>query len=226
FPSAGVWAVHRVTAFAVVIAMTVGLGLPRAHADRGPGIVEARNGVVVSVSEPASKAGLEILRQDGNAVDATVATAFALAVTFPEAGNIGGGGFMLVYPGRGVEPVVIDYRETAPAAVDRDSFANLQSRLGPQGGGVPRTVRGLALAHQRFGKLPWQQVVLPAVRLTEEGFVVNEHLAPALNDIVARSEPFAEFRRVFGKPGGSKWQAGDRLVQKDLARTLRLIAEK
>src|SRR5262245_32561822 len=123
--------------------------------------VEARNGLVVSVSAPASDAGVEVLKKGGNAVDAAVATAFALAVTYPAAGNIGGGGFMVVYPGGGVEPIVIEYRETAPGAATKDMFAKTTDRLGHKTVGVPGTVRGMALAHQRFGKLAWKDVVAP-----------------------------------------------------------------
>jgi gamma-glutamyltranspeptidase / glutathione hydrolase len=188
--------------------------------------VEARNGMVVSVSAPASDVGVGILKKGGNAVDAAAATAFALAVTWPEAGNLGGGGFMLVYPGGNAEPAAIDYRETAPAAVDKDTFVTTKSHLGHKIVGVPGTVRGLALAHRRFGKLPWKDVVLPAVKLADEGFVINAALARSLNGAVAGAKDFPELRRVYGKDGGEgKWQAGGRLVQKELAATLRRIAE-
>jgi len=166
------------------------------------------------------------MMRGGNAVDAAVATAFALAVTFPEAGNIGGGGFMVIYPGKGAEPVVVDYRETAPAAARADTFASgnlTQYRLV----GVPGTVRGLALAHQRFGKLPWKDLVMPAVRLAKEGFELNKDLAEGLNEYLAKPGDEAnEMRRVLGKPGSGKWAAGDRLVQGELAETLRHIAEE
>jgi gamma-glutamyltranspeptidase/glutathione hydrolase len=171
--------------------------------------------------------GLEILKKGGNAVDAAVATAFALAVTYPAAGNIGGGGFMVVHPGPHKEPVVIEYRETAPAAATRSMFAKDESVYTHRVVGVPGTVRGLALAHQRFGKLPWKDLVLPAAKLAEEGFAVNTALASSLNWIVASATDHPELRRVLGKQAGSAdWQAGDRLVQKDLARTLRRIAEE
>src|SRR5262249_24956573 len=187
----------------------------------------AAGGMVVAVSRPAAEVGRDVLRRGGNAVDAAVATAFALAVTWPEAGNVGGGGFMLVYPGGNAEPAVIDYRETAPAAVDKDTFATTKSHLGHKIIGVPGTVRGLALAHRRFGKLPWKDVVLPAVKLADEGFVINAALARSLNGAVAGAKDFPELQRVYGKDGGEgKWQAGDRLVQKELAATLRLIAER
>jgi gamma-glutamyltranspeptidase/glutathione hydrolase len=158
-------------------------------------------------------------------VDAAVAVAFALAVTWPEAGNLGGGGFMLIHPGGKAEPVVIDYRETAPSAVTRDTFAHGKPspyRLV----GVPGTVRGLALAHQRYGKLPWHDLIRPALRLAEEGFLVNAPLAGSLEEGLQDSGHFPEFRRALGTGGGRGcWLAGDRLVQKDLARTLRRLAE-
>jgi gamma-glutamyltranspeptidase/glutathione hydrolase len=189
--------------------------------------VESRQGMVVSVSAPASEVGLAILKEGGNAVDAALAVALALAVTFPEAGNIGGGGFMLVYPGRGAAPVVIDYRETAPAAADQTMFVKTRSHLGHKVVGVPGTVRGLALAHQRFGKLPWAKVVQPAVKLAEDGFVMNHFLATTLNKMLAASASFPELRRVYGKPNDATgWRAGDRLVLKDLAQTLQQIAAK
>jgi len=189
--------------------------------------VEARNGLVVSVSAPASDVGVEILKKGGNAVDAAVATAFALAVTYPAAGNIGGGGFMLVYPGGNADPVVIEYRETAPGAATKDMFAKTTERLGHKTVGVPGTVRGMALAHQKFGKLPWKDVVHPAVKLAEEGFLIDSQLAGSLSMLVGGSESFPELRRVFRKPDGTAdWNTGDRLVQKDLAKTLRRIADE
>jgi gamma-glutamyltranspeptidase/glutathione hydrolase len=186
---------------------------------------EFRNGTVVSVSAPGSDAGLAILKQGGNAVDAAVATAFALAVTHPAAGNIGGGGFMVVHPPKG-EPTVFEYRETAPAAATATMFKKGESVHTHRAVGVPGTVRGMALAHRRFGKLPWRAVVAPSVELAETGFVLDAHHARSLNKILAEAKGFAELRRVFGKPGGGAWSAGDRLVQPDLAKTLRLIAEQ
>jgi gamma-glutamyltranspeptidase/glutathione hydrolase len=189
--------------------------------------IEARNGMVVAVSPPGADVGLEILKKGGNAVDAAVATAFAQAVTYPPAGNIGGGGFMVVHPAGGAEPVVIEYRETAPGLATKTMYSKTDSWYTHRAVGVPGTVRGLALAHQRFGKLPWKDLVLPAVKLADEGFVLNAVLASSLNWVVATSSEFPELVRVFGKNGGKDdWTAGDRLVQKDLAWTLRLIAEQ
>lgn len=190
------------------------------------GAVEAANGMVVSVSAPASEVGCAVLRRGGNAVDAAVATAFALAVTWPEAGNVGGGGFMVVHPGgRGV-PTVIEYRETAPAAATPTMFAPDDSWYGYKVIGVPGTVRGLALAHQCFGRLPWRDVVVPAVRLAAGGFAIDGALATSLNRVVSTSPEFPELRRVYGKDGTPIWKAGNRLVQQDLAWTLGLLAEE
>jgi gamma-glutamyltranspeptidase/glutathione hydrolase len=183
-----------------------------------------RQGMVVSVSRPASEVGRDVLRRGGNAVDAAVATAFALAVAWPEAGNLGGGGFMLIYPGGKGEPVVIDYRETAPAAATRDLFAGPGKPSAYTMAGVPGTVRALALAHARAGRLPWKDLVTPAIALAADGVTVDIGLARSLNRGLVRAHDFVEFRRVLGKPDG-EWKAGDRLVQPDLARTLRLIAD-
>lgn len=210
-----------------VLSVALSLVLSPARADSP--VVEGKQGMVVSVSPPGTDVGLETLKRGGNAVDAAVATAFALAVTYPAAGNIGGGGFMVVYPGRNAkdqEPVVFEYRETAPAAATKTMFGKDDTWYSHRVVGVPGTVRGLALAHQRLGKLPWKEVVLPAVRLAEDGFLIDAALASSLNGAVG-SERFAELRRVLGKEGGNAdWQAGDRLVQKDLGKTLRLIAEE
>jgi gamma-glutamyltranspeptidase/glutathione hydrolase len=187
--------------------------------------VEARSGMVVSVSVPATEAGVEVLKEGGNAVDAAVATALALAVTYPQAGNIGGGGFMMIHPTKG-DPTCIEYRETAPARATRDMFVKQKDEYGHLVAGTPGTVRGLALAHKNYGKLPWKDVVMPAVKLAEDGFAIEAYTANSLNSLVKSSPEFAELVRVFGKDGGKgSWKAGDRLVQPDLARTLRMIAE-
>ncbi len=188
--------------------------------------VTAKNGMVVSVSAQASDIGLSTLKKGGNAVDAAVATAFALAVTYPAAGNIGGGGFMLVHPaGSKAEPVVIEYRETAPASASRDMFVKESDLYNCRVVGVPGTVRGMALAHDKFGKLPWKELLAPAVKLANEGFELGDAVAESLNDYLSRSSEFVEFQRVYGKPSGGRWKKGDTLVQKDLAHSLSLIAE-
>src|SRR5579885_1296710 len=186
-----------------LLALAALLTSPRSEAVAGPRGAEARHGMADPV------------------------TAFALAVTYPAAGNIGGGGFMLVYPAGKGEPVVIEYRETAPAAATKTMFRKDDTWYSHKAVGVPGTVRGMALAHQKFGKLPWKDVVMPAVKLADEGFIMDGALASSLNWIVSASADFPELRRVLGKDGGkADWQKGDRLVQKDLAGSLRLIAEQ
>jgi gamma-glutamyltranspeptidase/glutathione hydrolase len=213
----------------MVMRMLLGCSLILAFLAKAPRAAdpaaESKQGVVVSVSQPGSEAGLSILQQGGNAVDAAVATAFALAVTHPAAGNIGGGGFMVVHPANG-DPTVFNYRETAPAAAHKNMFEKDASPYSHRMVGVPGTVRGMALAHQKFGKLPWKTVVMPAVKLAEEGFILDKHHADSLSKVVAAAKDHAELRRVFGREDGKPWSAGDRLVQPDLAKTLRLIAEK
>ena len=147
--------------------------------------VTSKTGMVVCVSPPAAEVGAATLQAGGSAVDAAVAVAFAQAVTWPEAGNIGGGGFMMIGP-PDQEPTCIEYRETAPASAKADLFANgTVTGFDHKASGVPGTVRGLALAHKRFGKLPWKDVVMPAVKLSEDGFIVNAVLAAGLNRVLA-----------------------------------------
>lgn len=190
----------------------------------------APSGVVVCTSAPACDAGASVLARGGNAVDAAVATAFALAVTHPSAGNIGGGGFMVVRPRSGAA-TTFDFREKAPLAstpkmylkedgsIDRSSTA--AGYLAP---GVPGTVRGLELAHKKFGKLAWKDVVMPAVDLAEQGFVLSPALARTLNAEAKRMAAFPASMAAYGKPGGGEWTGGDRLILTDLGRTLRAIA--
>jgi len=185
---------------------------------------EHHNAVVVAVSAPAAEAGLRILKQGGTAVDAAVAVQFALAVTHPAAGNVGGGGFMVVHPPAG-KPTVFEYRETAPAAAHKTMYQPGESVHTHRAVGVPGSVRGMQRAHGRFGKLAWKDLVMPAALLAEDGFILDAHHAKSLNEYLEKAKDFAEFQRVFGKPGGEAWQPGDRLVQPDLAKTLRLIAE-
>jgi gamma-glutamyltranspeptidase/glutathione hydrolase len=190
-----------------------------------------RGGMVVCASAPACDVGAGILTRGGNAVDAAVATAFALAVTHPSAGNIGGGGFMVVHTPNG-ETTTFDYRERAPGAATRTMYlrnGEIDISLTNEGyiaPGVPGTVRGLALAHARLGSLPWRDLVLPAGSLAENGFVLSDMLARNLNrQIDGVMGHYPSSVEAYGKPGGGTWAAGDRLVLKDLARTLRSIAD-
>ncbi|HEY6829378.1 MAG TPA: gamma-glutamyltransferase, partial [Gemmatimonadaceae bacterium] len=135
--------------------------------------ISSKSGMVITTSAPASDVGAAVLRKGGNAVDAAVATAFALAVTHPSAGNIGGGGFMVIRPAKGT-PITIDYRERAPLKSTQTMYLDSTGKIARQltatgylAPGVPGTVRGLAAAHKRFGKLPWKDLVMPAVDLAE-----------------------------------------------------------
>lgn len=199
--------------------------------DSQPQDTQSRTGLVVSASAPASDAGAAILQQGGNAVDAAVATAFALAVTWPTAGNIGGGGFMVIRRPNG-EAITLDYRETAPLKATPTMFLDSKGEIdrsliatGYLGVGVPGTVRGLEMAHKKYGKLPWKQVLMPAVKLAEEGFILSASLASALNRVAPnKMEKFPASVEAYSKPGGGNWVAGDRLILKDLGKTLRAIA--
>ncbi len=201
-------------------------------AAQDPGLAST-TGMVVSSQFLASETGAAILQKGGNAVDAAVATAFALAVTYPFAGNIGGGGFMIVRDPSG-KATAFDYREKAPLKSTPTMYLEAQGKIdrrltaeGYLAPGVPGTVRGLELAHKRFGKLPWKEVVTPAVRLAEDGFAMTRNLANDLNrqlsGVMGRYPATVE---AYGKPGGGQWAEGDRLVLKDLAKSLRAIADE
>jgi len=188
--------------------------------------ITSKGGMVVSVSPPATDVGLAILKRGGNAVDAAIAVGFAEAVTWPEAGNIGGGGFMLVWPGEGKKPAVIDYREMAPAAATKEMFAKGVSYQDIRTAGVPGTARGFEMAHKKFGKLPWKELVQPAVKLAGEGFPVTAGLAGRMNTVLNDKKTMnEEFRRVYSKADKSEWKAGDTMQLPDLAKTLNAIAE-
>lgn len=186
----------------------------------------AHNGMVVCVSPDASDVGVMILKKGGNSVDASVAVALAMAVTHPAAGNIGGGGFMMIAPKNG-KPLMIDYRETAPKICTKDTFVKTTSWTDQKAVGVPGTIRGLEMAHRKFGKLPWKDLVAPAINLAANGFVLDRSTANSLNNYLKKPGGNDEFKRVFSKKGGTElWAVGDRLVQPDLAKTLTLIADK
>jgi gamma-glutamyltranspeptidase/glutathione hydrolase len=194
-----------------------------------PKAVEAKNGMVVCVSPAAADVGVAILKKGGNAVDAAVAVAFAMAVTWPEAGNIGGGGFLHVWPGNGQAPAVIDYRETAPAASTPTMFVDAKAGGDSHlAAGVPGTVRGMHVAHRKYGKLKWAELIDPAVSLAKNGFPVTAGLADRMNGVLAEPKVTnAEFIRVYGKGGSktAKWVAGDTMTLPDLAATLALIRD-
>ncbi len=198
-----------------------------------PREVAAQHGMVVAQEARAAGIGVEILRQGGNAVDAAVATGFALAVTYPRAGNIGGGGFMTIHLARGARDIAIDYRESAPAAATRNMFLDDKGEADPQKSrasalaiGVPGTVAGLALAHARYGsgRFTLGQLLAPAIKLAREGFAIESDLA----DTLASAQPlFARWpsaAKIFLKSDGAAFSAGDTLVQGDLATALEIIA--
>jgi gamma-glutamyltranspeptidase / glutathione hydrolase len=223
---------RRICALAVLLSLLSMPPCPAAELHNlvvGSGdLVHCQHGVVVSVHPQASRVGVETLVAGGTAVDAAVATAFALAVTWPGAGNIGGGGYMVIMPTSGeAKPVAVDFREVAPAAATREMFATKEQQTAHRRVGVPGTVRGLALAHSRFGRLAWRELVMPAVRLAHDGFELDKATAESLNEILRTSDrnKFAELHRVYGKPDGKAWQPGDRLVQPELAATLQAIAD-
>lgn len=189
-------------------------------------------GAVASADPQATEAGLAMLRAGGNATDAAVATALALAVVYPEAGNLGGGGFALL-KSRG-EIRALDFREVAPAAARPDLYLDTQgqpipdaSLIGPLASGVPGSPSGLYELHRRMGRLPWKQVVAPAIRLAENGFFVNRHLNGRLENAANRKAltRFPETAAVW-YPGGKPLEVGARVRLPDLAQTLREYAEK
>ncbi|MBI5267816.1 MAG: gamma-glutamyltransferase [candidate division Zixibacteria bacterium] len=185
-------------------------------------------GALSTVSPLATQVGERIFARGGNAIDVAVATAFALSVVYPPAGNIGGGGFALVRNGKTGEIVSLDFRETAPAAADEKMFLDSTgqvipsaSTLGAKAAGVPGTVAGLHALWKKYGSLPWSDLVAPAVQHAENGFVVNDKLAERFAEDSARLRHFDETTEIFAHSGFPR--AGDTLVQKDLGRTLRMI---
>ncbi|WP_435016984.1 gamma-glutamyltransferase [Tundrisphaera sp. TA3] len=219
-------------------------GPVRASAEEG----QFRSRVVVSQQEDASAAGRQVMRDGGNAIDAAVATAFALAVTHPAAGNLGGGGFIVAYLADTREVVTVDFREMAPKAATERMYLGENGlparghRAGPKAAGVPGTVRGLGLAHARWGRAKWADLVRPAEALARDGFVISDTLARSLNAQLESNDPkdgagvpedlgttgdrladFAASVAAFRKPDGARWKEGDRLIQRDLADTLARI---
>lgn len=192
--------------------------------------VRARNGMVASQNAVASRVGADVLGEGGTAVDAAVATAFALAVTHPTAGNIGGGGFLLFRPAAG-DPVAYDFREVGPSGSSptmwlregvydpkRHHFSHLAV-------GVPGTVAGLHLAWKENGKLPWKRLLAPAIALAQDGFVVTDQLSRSLKGVLPEMKPYPASVAQFSKDG-VPYEMGDTLRQPDLARTLQRIADR
>ena len=195
--------------------------------------VKAAHGMVASVDAMATKVGVQILEQGGNAVDAAVAVGYALAVTHPQAGNLGGGGFMLLRTASG-QTTAIDFREMAPVRASRDMFLDAQGNADSKksltshlASGVPGTVAGFALANKKYGTLPLSTLIQPALDLARKGIVVNDALADDLSVYgkeVLLNHPNS--KAIFFKPDGTPWQKGDKLVQRNLAHSLELIARQ
>jgi gamma-glutamyltranspeptidase / glutathione hydrolase len=208
-------------AFAAAAALA-GADLPQASLGTGGG---------VAAEEPtAAEVGVEILRRGGNAADAAVAVAFALAVTWPEAGNVAGGGFWISRDAKG-RSLVVDFREIAPRAARRDLFfasrgaPGPSSTEGPLASGVPGSVAGLALAHRRAGRLPWKAVVEPAVRLARDGFTMTANVSESIAADRERLARDPETARIF-LPGGAAPAPGTLFRQPDLAKTLEAIRDR
>jgi gamma-glutamyltranspeptidase/glutathione hydrolase len=207
--------------------------LPQAAPQLLPGVAEGSSGAVSSAEAHASRVGLEVLKRGGHAVDAAIAVAFALAVTHPSAGNLGGGGFMIVRTRAG-ESTAIDFREIAPRAatktmyLDKKGELTKDSVLGAKAAGIAGTVAGLEVAHERFGKLAWRELVAPAVALARDGHVLDAShagtMAAAAGEM--RAAGFIDSAVIYEGEGGRALAAGETWKQPELAATLAIIADK
>lgn len=213
----------------VVVAQTDGF---RTSEDRVHPVL-GRSGMVATQEAHATRVGLDILQRGGNAVDAAVAVGFALAATLPRAGNIGGGGFMMIHDAKTGRTIAIDYRETAPAAATRDMYLdssgnvdNQAFRFSHKAIGVPGTVAGLTLALRKYGTMPLKDVMAPALRLAGDGFLVSDDMARQLDRRQKRLAQSEASRKIFFGEDDTPLKAGDRLVQRDLWQSLKAISEK
>lgn len=193
--------------------------------------VWAENGMVSAQERLAAEIGRDIMAKGGNAVDAGVAVAFALAVTLPRAGNLGGGGFMLVHDAETGRTQAIDYRELAPSGASRDMFLDDKGEADSDkslytgaASGVPGTVAGMRMALDTYGSMPWADVIAPAIRLAEEGIIVTPDLADSLEAEREALMKHPSTAKIFFKEGGAGYRPGERLVQADLAATLKKVA--
>ncbi len=195
--------------------------------------IQGRSGMVVTGESTAADIGLEVLKNGGNAIDAAVTIGFVMAVTLPRAGNVGGGGFMLVYSAKTEKVVAIDYRERAPALARRDMFLdkagnpdNRLSRFSHLSAGVPGTVSGLALALKEFGSISLAEALAPAIKIAEEGFVVTPDFSNSIKSSAKRLGSWPSTRQLYFHPDGSNYEPGELFIQKQLAETLKTIAAK
>lgn len=194
--------------------------------------IYGKNGMVASEQGLATQVGLDILKQGGNAIDAAVAVGFALAVVLPNAGNIGGGGFMVLHDDKTGKDVAIDFREIAPAKASRDMYLDNQgnvidgkSLFTHDASGVPGTVAGMEYALKKWGTMPLSKVLEPAIKLADKGFIVSDVLAQTLKEEKSTLGKWSSSKAIFFK-NGEPLKSGDLLVQKDLAKSLRLIAKQ
>ncbi|MFB2980567.1 gamma-glutamyltransferase [Microseira sp. BLCC-F43] len=227
---------HRFLRF-LIVSLFFSVSLPWCQETQAAFIQPQRSkkGMVVSAHPLASEAGLSMLKKGGNAVDAAVATAFAISVVEPFSAGIGGGGFLLLHLAQTGEMKALDFRERAPLRATRDMYLDSQGKVRPNASvngylavAVPGTVAGLAQVHRRYGKLPWREVVAPAIRLADEGFIVSlartwrfSQISETRRNIILNN-PAA--RQIFA-PNGVLFGESDRLIQRDLAMTLRAIAQ-
>ncbi len=217
------------SAFFLAFAISPALAAESAQTAQG------RNGMVVAQEARAAQIGVDILKRGGNAVDAAVATGFALAVTYPRAGNIGGGGFMVIHLANGNRNIAIDYRETAPALTTRDVFLDDRGEADPSksrdGGlaiGVPGTVAGLAMAHEKYGSgtLTLADLIAPSIALARDGIPVDGDVADTLSSARNLFARWPSSAKIFLKSDGATLAPGDVLLQSDLAATLETIGRE
>jgi len=205
-----------------------------------PGFVQAQigrpkgydQGIVVSATKEASQVGVDILKKGGNAVDAAIAVHFALAVTFPAAGNIGGGGFMVIREPNG-NHATLDFREMAPLSAfekmyqdEKGDVIAEKSLIGHLASGVPGAVDGMVQAHQKYGSLPWKTLIEPSITLAKKGFYLSWQEADGLNRTAEYFARFEGSKKAFMRTDGKPWKEGDLFKQTDLATTLKRIADK
>ncbi len=225
--------IGRTVAIAAAVMLMV---VPSATGSQAPidfgRLAMGAHGAVVSVDGHATSVGIEVLRAGGNAIDAAIAVGLALAVTHPQAGNLGGGGFMVVYLADEARYTTLDFREKAPAAATRTMYLGEDGRpvrglnyVGWKAVGVPGTVAGFGTAHQRWGQLPWSRLVEPAVRLASEGFYVSPYLAGSLARVARTFRQHEASAAAFLHPDGTPYAAGENFRQPDLAWSLQQIAD-
>jgi gamma-glutamyltranspeptidase/glutathione hydrolase len=215
-----------------LVGLVVTVALQGAAWAASPEAVRGQHGMVASRSMLASQVGTDIMRNGGNAIDAAVATGFALAVTYPDAGNLGGGGFMVIRLADG-RVVTNDHRERAPRAAQRDMYLDASGNVVPGlstqthlAAGVPGSVAGMLDVLEKYGTLPRKTVMAPAIRLASDGFVLNDDLAEQFDEAAVEFAKHPGSARVFLKKDGNKYRAGDRFKQPELAKTLELISAK